>query len=286
MMKDYALIATAYNNMVRIYVGTTTNLVEEARNIHNTWPTATAAFGRTLTVSALMGLMYKDEEQITIRIKGDGPIGNIFVEANPNGTVRGEIQNGQVYLKKGEKLDVGKAVGNGFLYVTKDLKLKDYYTSSSELQTSEIAEDFTYYFAVSEQTPSSVGLGVLVDIDSSVKSSGGYILQLMPNTTEEVIVQVENVIKNLKPISTLIAENKTPEDILNILASNTEKILKKQPLKYYCPCSKESFGKALQKLDKNTLNEIITEDGQAEIICHFCHKKYIFSKDELKQLIK
>lgn len=285
-MKDYALIATAYNNMVRIYVATTTNLVQEAKDIHDTWPTSTAAFGRTLTASALMGLMYKDKEQITIRIKGDGPIGAIFVEANPDGTVRGEIQNNHVYLKKSEKLDVGKAIGNGFLYVTKDLKLKDFYTSSSELQTGEIADDFTYYFAVSEQTPSSVGLGVLVNTDLSVKASGGYILQLMPNITDEVIDEVEKVINNLTPISTLIAENKTPEDILSILANNTEKILKKQPLKYHCPCSKENFGKALQKLDNKTLKTIIKEDGQAEIICHFCHKKYIFTKEELNNLLK
>lgn len=285
-MKDYALIAYAYEQTVRIYVASSTHLVDEARKIHDTWPTATAALGRFLTVSALMGLMYKEKERITLRIKGDGPIGSMLVEANTKGEVRGELANSHVYLqyesgpKKG-KLNVGAAIGKGVLYVTKDLGMKDFFTSSSELQTSEIGDDFTYYFALSEQTPSSVGLGVLVNTDYSVLSSGGYILQTMPNVTEETISHLENLIASIPPMSALIHEGKSPEQILSLLANNTEQILKKQPIKYACHCSKHGFSKSLSALDEETLNSLIHEDGQAEIECHFCHKKYIFTKDEL-----
>ncbi|MBN2299977.1 MAG: Hsp33 family molecular chaperone HslO [Acholeplasmataceae bacterium] len=288
-MKDYALIAHAYNKTVRIYVASSTHLVEEARKIHKTWPTATAALGRFLTVSAMMGLMYKEKERITLRIKGDGPIGSMLVEANTLGEVRGELTNSNVYLqyedgpKKG-KLNVGAAVGKGFLHVTKDLGMKEFFTSSSELQTGEIGDDFTYYFALSEQTPSSVGLGVLVNVDHSVLASGGYILQVMPNIKEETITHLESLISSLPPMSTLIHEGKTPEEILTLLSSGTEEILKKQPINYSCHCSKESFSKSLSALDDETMDSLIHEDGQAEIECHFCHKKYHFTKDELLKI--
>ncbi|MDY0294884.1 MAG: Hsp33 family molecular chaperone HslO [Acholeplasmataceae bacterium] len=288
-MNDYAIKSYAYNKEVRIYVATSTNLVEEARKIHQTWPTATAAFGRTLTVSAMMGLMYKEEETITVRIKGNGPIGSMLVEANAKGEVRGEIQNPFVYIKyengpKKGKLNVGAAVGSGFLHVTKDLKMKDYFTSSSELQSGEIGDDFTYYFVLSEQVPSSVGVGVLVDTDQHVLSAGGYILQLMPEVKEETIQTIENIIATIKPMSTLIQEGKAPEDILNLLASGTEQILEKHPISYSCHCSKDGFARSLSALDEKTLHELIHEDGQAEIECHFCHKKYLFSKSELETI--
>jgi molecular chaperone Hsp33 len=288
-MKDYALKSYAYNQEVRIYVSKTTHLVEEARSIHQTWPTATAAFGRVLTVSAMMGLMYKEKETLTIRIKGDGPIGSMLVEANAKGEVRGEIQNPNVYMKyedgpKKGKLNVGAAVGHGFLHVTKDLKMKDYFTSSSELQTGEIGDDFTYYFALSEQTLSSVGVGVLVDTDQSVLASGGYILQLMPDVSEKTIEKIEDIIAHIPPMTKLIQEGKTPEDILHILADGTEVILDKHPVSYTCHCSKKRFEKSLSALDDDTLHQLIHEDGQAEIECHFCHKKYLFSKEELEQI--
>lgn len=286
-MNDYALIATAYNKSVRIYVSTTTELVEEARKIHKTWPTATAAFGRFLTVSAMMGLMYKKGERITLKIKSDGPISNMLVEANPEGEVRGEINNPEVYIKyedgpKKGKLNVGSAVGPGFLYVTKDLNMKEYFTSSSQLQTGEIGDDFTYYFALSEQVPSSVGLGVLVNVDQTVLASGGYILQLMPNVSEDTIQHLERVISTLPPITTLIHDGKTPEEILTMLSDNTHQILDKKTLSYTCHCSKEGFSKSLSALDEDTMHDLIHEDEGAEIICHFCHKKYHFSKEELE----
>jgi len=287
-MKDYAIISYAYNKTVRIYAAKTTNLVEEARKIHDTWPTASAAFGRFLTVSAMMGLMYKKGERITLRIKGTGPIGSMLVEANPDGEVRGEISNPHIYMKyedgpKKGKLNVGGAVGPGFLFVTKDLNMKEYFTSSSELQTGEIADDFTYYFVISEQVPSSVGLGVLVNTDQSILASGGYILQLMPGAKEETINKIESILKHIKPLSTLIHEGKTPEDITSILSDGVYQTLSTHDLKYYCPCSKDGFARSLSALENKDLDDLI-EDGHAEIECHFCHKKYIFSKEELKTI--
>jgi molecular chaperone Hsp33 len=287
-MENYAIISYAYNKTVRIYAAQTTTLVEEARQIHQTWPTASAAFGRFLTASAMIGLMYKKGERITLRIKGDGPIGSMLVESNPDGEVRGEIQNPNVYLKynsgpKAGKLNVGAAVGKGFLFVTKDLKMKSNFTSSTQIQTGEIADDFTYYFVSSEQVPSSVGLGVLVNTDQSILASGGYILQLMPGATEETITKLEKIIKTIKPMSTLIHEGKTPEDITNILSDNHYQLLSKHELKYHCPCSKDGFARSLSVLEEKDLDELIA-DGQAEIECHFCHKKYHYSKQDLIEI--
>lgn len=290
-MKDYALIAYGYNQTARIYVASSTHLVEKARKLHDTWPTATAAMGRVLTVSAMMGLMYKQDERITIRIKGDGPVGPILVESNTKGEVRGEIRNPHVYLqhedgpKKG-KLNVGAAIGVGFLHVTKDLGMKEFFTSSSDLQTGEIGDDFTYYFTTSEQTPSSVGVGVLVNTDYSVLASGGYILQLMPNATEETISFLESIISSLPSLSSLIKVGKTPEEILTLLANGTEEILKKTEINYTCHCSKDGFSKSLSALDEETMDILIHEDGEAEIECHFCHSKYMFSKEELLKIRK
>lgn len=288
-MKDHALIALAFDKQVRIYVSRTTDLVERARQLHQTWPTATAALGRLLTASAMMGLMYKKGERLTLRIKGDGPIGQMLVEANPEGDVRGEIQNPFVYLTIDDsvlkhKLDVGSAVGQGFLHVTKDLGMKDYFTSSSELQTGEIGDDFTYYFAMSEQVPSSVGLGVLVDVDQSVLASGGYILQLLPNTPETTIDRIEQILGALPPMSTLIHAGKTPDDIVSLLSDGTAVILDKRPLQYHCHCSKHGFARSLSALDDETLDTLINEDGQAEVECHFCHRKYIYTKKELHSI--
>lgn len=290
MMNDYAVKSYAYEKQVRIYVASSTHLVEEARKIHQTWPTASAALGRVLTVSVMMGMMYKEEETLTIRVKGDGPLGQITVEANAFGEVRGDIVNPQVYLvyedgpKKG-KLNVGEAIGQGFIHVTKDLKMRDFFTSSSEIQTGEIGDDFTYYFVVSEQTPSSVGVGVLVNPDQTIRAAGGYILQLMPGVSEDTIQTIETLIPTLPAMSTLIDEGKTPEDILHLLAQGTEQLLEKKEIHYRCRCSKEGFARSLATLDERSLHEIIHEDGQAEIECHFCHTKYLFTKEELVNIM-
>jgi molecular chaperone Hsp33 len=288
-MKDYAIIAHAFDKTVRIYACHTTQLVEDARLIHQTWPTATAALGRFLSVSVMMGLMYKNDERLTLRIKGDGPVGQMLVEANTQGEVRGEIQNPEVYIvyedgPKKNKLNVGQSVGKGFLHVTKDLGMKDFFTSSSELQTGEIADDFTYYFAMSEQTPSSVGLGVLVDKDQSVLAAGGYILQLMPDASSETISKIESIVNSIDSVTEMFQNNKTPEDIIDLLSDGNYTVLDKKPLKYYCPCSKESFVKSLSALDDDTLDLLIYEDQHAEIECHFCRKVYDYSQDELKAI--
>lgn len=288
-MKDYAIIAHAYDQTVRIYASHTTELVEKARSIHQTWPTASAALGRFLTASVMMGLMYKDDERLTLRIKGDGPIGQMTVEANTLGQVRGEIFNPNVYISfedgpKKHKLNVGAAVGRGFLHVTKDLNMKDYFTSSSDLQTGEIADDFTYYFAVSEQTPSSVGLGVLVDTDQKVLAAGGYILQLMPYATEETIKKIESIVKNISSVTDMIQQGLMPEDIVNLLSDGSYTVLVKKPLSYHCPCNKDGFIRSLSALDEETLDLLINEDEKADIQCHFCHKTYHFNKEDLLKI--
>jgi molecular chaperone Hsp33 len=290
-MKDYVIIGHAFNNTVRIYTSVTTQLVSEAQKIHKTWPTASAALGRFLTASGMMGFMYKDEERLTLRIKGDGPIGSMTVEASGSGLLRADILNPNVYLtyedgaKKG-KLNVSKAVGNGFLHVTKDLQLKDYYTSSSELVSGEIADDFTYYYTTSEQTNSSVGLGVLVNPDQSIQVSGGYIVQLMPGATEETITTLETIVSSITSVTELLTEGHTPESLFDLLSLNQGVILKKSPLIYACPCSYKGFLNSLFSLSKESLMPLAYEDHGAEITCHFCKKTYMITESDLIDLIE
>lgn len=290
-MKDIALIATAYNNEVRVYIGNTTNLVEESRKIHKTWPTASAAFGRFLTTSVLMGLMYKDDERLYIKIEGEGPIGKMIIETTGNGKIKGDIQNPEVYLKynngpKKDKLAVGLAVGQGNLHVTKDLNLKSPFASSVKLQSGEIAEDFAYYFALSEQTPTVVSAGVLVDTDESILASGGFIVQLLPGASEDTIVALENIAKDIKPMSTMINEGMSLEGILKLITNDNFNVLKKEELYYECDCSRQKYINALSTLDLQTLTTIKEEDESAEIECHFCKTKYIISKEELTKIIE
>lgn len=289
MNKNNVLICTAYQGQARIYVSNTKEMVEEARRIHQTWPTVTAALGRFMTASAMMGLMYKQDESITLKIEADGPIGYMLVEANGFGDIRADLKNPEVYLKyesgeKKGKLAVGMAVGNGYLHVTKDLNMKNMFTSTVELQTGEIGDDFTYYFTSSEQTPSAVGLGVLVNEDQSVRQAGGFIIQLLPNATEETIVQIENVLKDIKAVTELFEEGLSILDIANKLSNDTAKVLAEKAVQYHCNCSKEKFGLSLKKLDDKTLTQFITEDKGAEITCHFCHEQYHFSEAELKDI--
>jgi molecular chaperone Hsp33 len=289
MKTNNVLITTAYNNEARIYVSNTLEMVEEARRIHQTWPTVTAALGRFLTVSGMMGLMYKDDESITLKIEADGPIGFMLAEANGKGEVRADLKNPEVYLKyesgpKKGKLAVGKAVGDGYLHVTKDLNLKNMFTSTVELQTGEIGDDFTYYFTSSEQTPSAVGLGVLVNEDQTVKQAGGFIIQLLPSASEETIVQIENVLSHIKAVTDLFEEGLTIYDIANLLSNNTAKILDEKQITYHCSCSKDKFAFSLAKLDDQTLDQFIKEDKGAEITCHFCKKQYHFNECDLEEV--
>lgn len=289
-MKDYAVSALSYQKTVRIYAATTTQMVNEAYKIHQTFPTASAALGRFLTASGLMSLMNDETDQLTLRIEGDGPIGSMLVEAQ-NGRVKGDIKNPHVYLKyeegpKAGKLNVGAAIGNGYLHVTKKLVgSTDFFTSSSRLTTGEIGDDFTFYFAKSEQTPASVGLGVLVNPNHSIGAAGGYILQIMPGCSDDTITQLEEKLKHITSITQLLQEGKTPYDIINLLSDGTEEILAESPIEYLCDCSKETFAKALSLINNETLETLISEDHGADITCHFCKKNYHFSEDDLKEII-
>ncbi len=288
-MKDYTVIALSYDGEARIYASISTKLVEKSRKLHQTLPTASAAMGRFLTQSAMMSLMYKDGERLTLKIDGDGPIGPMTVEAF-QGKVKSTIENPNVYMvyeegpKKG-KLNVGGAVGNGNLFVTKDWK-GHYFTSSAPLVSGEIAEDFTYYYATSEQTPSSVGLGVLVSGGKKVIASGGFIIQVLPHASDATISKLENILSKIPSITDLLRNHHLPEDMINILSDGTEKILEKHEIKYYCGCRRSKYKSSLSNLNVEILEELLIEDKQVEIVCHYCGKKHVFLEDELKEMIE
>lgn len=288
-MSDYCIRATAAEGQVRLWTADTTGLCEEARRRHDTYPTATAALGRVLTAAVIMGLNLKGEDILTMRVSGDGPLGSVVATANARGLVRGYVQNPHIHLpsKAPGKLDVGGAVGkNGFLYVTKDLGLKEPYTGSVPLVSGEIGEDVTRYFTESEQTPSAVSLGVLVETDNSVRAAGGFIVQLMPGVTEEVISQVERNIRLAPPVSQMVDDGLTPEEIAErVLDGMKISILDKTPAVFQCTCSRERLEWVLKGMDTKELKSILTEQGNAELICRFCNEKYMFSDEDLKILI-
>ncbi|HKL47679.1 MAG TPA: Hsp33 family molecular chaperone HslO [Candidatus Izemoplasmatales bacterium] len=284
-MKDYLVKAYAFGGTVRIYSARTTQLVEQARNIHKTYPAASAAFGRLLTNSLIMGAMYSEDQTLTIRINGNGPIGTMITSVDAHGHVKGTVENPQVHYSYKDKLAVGMVVGNqGYIHVTKDLKIRDTFTSSAEIQTGEIAEDFTYYFAKSEQIPSSVGLGVLVDENNKVFASGGFILQIMPGAKDETITKIENNIKAMKPISELINDCKTPEEIIEEITKGDHEIVEEMPLSYVCDCNKERFKNGLSTLDNGELESMIDDGEDINITCDFCKKQYSFTVDDIKEI--
>lgn len=283
------LIGTALDDKVRIYCLNSTNLVEKTRLLHDLWPTASAALGRVESVVAIMASLLKgDDEKIVVSINGGGPIGTILVEAKGNGDIRGFVSNNEVYLKydNSDKLAVGLAVGtDGYLSVSRNMGLKESFTSKVKLQTGEIGDDFAYYFAVSEQTLSVVSVGVLVEVDYSIKAAGGLLIQLLPNHTEETIIQVEELLKRLKPISSLIDGGYSSEEIMNDLFDDV-RILGKKEIRWNCDCSKERFRAALSTLDVNDLKEMIKEDHGAHIKCEFCNSEYEFNEDDLKNIVE
>lgn len=287
-MGDYLVKAIAHDGSIRAYAVNTTETVSEAQRRHDTWATASAALGRTLTAGVMMGAMLKGDDRITIKVEGGGPIGVILVDANAKGEVRGYVTNPHVDFELNEKgkLDVARAVGiDGMLTVVKDIGLKDYFSGQIPIVSGELGEDFTYYFAKSEQVPSSVGVGVLVDTDHSIKAAGGFIIQVMPGASDETITMIEENLKETKPVSTLIDEGVSPEEILAyLLGKEHVKIIDKLPVSFTCSCSRERFENALIGLGVTELEEMIEEDGQAEVQCHFCNEKYHFSREELEQL--
>ena len=289
-MKDYIIRGVDKKGNIRLFVATTTQMVEEARRTHGTSPTATAALGRVLTAAAILGITMKGEKDIlTFKVKGGGPIGSIIAVSTKKGQVKGYVDNPYADLpsRPDGKLDVGGIVGhNGQLAIIKDLGLKEPYIGYANLVSGEIAEDLVHYFHLSEQQPSAINLGVLVDKDISVRAAGGYILQLLPGVEDEDIDRVEEILKKAKPISTLIDKGLSPEQVMETLFGEFEmEILEKNQIEYKCNCSRDKIEGVLLSLGKEEINSIIEEDEKAEIVCHFCNKKYNFSKDDLKKLI-
>ncbi|WP_066390010.1 Hsp33 family molecular chaperone HslO [Neobacillus mesonae] len=287
-MNDYLVKALAYDGAIRAYAVRTTETVTEAQRRHHTWRTASAALGRAMTAGVMMGAMLKGDEKLTIKIDGGGPLGPILVDSNANGEVRGYVSNPEVDFESNDfgKLDVRRAVGtDGMLAVVKDIGLRDFFSGQVPLVSGELGEDFTYYFATSEQTPSSVGVGVLVNPDDTILAAGGFILQIMPGAEDTVITKLEERLKTISPISTLIEQGLTPEEILyELLGEDHVKIIETMPIKFQCTCSKQRFADAIVGLGKAEIRSMIDEDGQAEAHCHFCNEKYQFSKAELEQL--
>ncbi|MFT4416001.1 Hsp33 family molecular chaperone HslO [Fredinandcohnia humi] len=287
-MSDYLIKALAYEGQVRAYAINSTETVSEAQKRHYTWPTASAALGRAMTASVMLGATLKGEAKLTIKIEGGGPIGLILVDTNSKGEVRGYVTNPQTHFDLNEhgKLDVRRAVGTeGTLTVVKDLGLKEQFSGQVPIVSGELGEDFTYYLVSSEQTPSSVGVGVLVNPDNSILAAGGFLIQLMPGTTEETIAKIEKRLQEIPPISKMIEKGLAPEDILaEIVGSENLKILEKMPVSFVCPCSRERIESAIISLGKEEIEAMIEEDGKAEAQCHFCNETYKFSKDELIEL--
>ena len=284
-MENNVVIATALNEHARIYLFNSKEMVEEARKLHDLWPTSCAALGRTLAVTALMGLMQKDEnETVTVTINGGGPIGTILCVANAAGKVKGFCGDPRIYQKyeNSNKLAVGLAVGtDGYLKVTKNLKMKQNYTSQVKLQSGEIGDDFAYYFLLSEQVPTIVSVGVLVDTDCTVSSSGAMIIELLPDHKEEDITYLENL--NLKPISSVFLENPDIHKYLYELFPDAQ-ILEERYVEYHCDCSRERFMQNLLTLPMKDLEEIAQEED-VEVKCEFCNKSYHFNQDDMKTIM-
>lgn len=289
-MNDYLVKALGFHDQVRAYAVRTTETVGEAQKRHQTWPTASAALGRTISAGVMMGSMLKGEETLTVKVEGDGPLGPILVDADAKGHVRGYVTNPQIHFDLNEqgKLDVRRAVGtSGFLSVIKDIGLKDYFTGQVPIVSGELGEDFTYYFVRSEQVPSSVGVGVLVNPDNTILAAGGFIIQLLPGTDDETITEIEERLKKIPPISKLIQKGLTPEEILEeVLGKGNVRFLETQPVSFECTCSKERFADAIVTLGKDEITDMIESDGKAEAQCHFCNEAYLYSREELEQLLE
>lgn len=288
-MADYMIRATAAGGQIRAFASTTRELVETARRAHNTSPVATAALGRLLTAGGMMGSMMKGEDDLlTIKIQGDGPMKGLTVTADSKGNVKGYAYNPMVILPANSKgkLDVGGAMGVGVLSVIQDIGLKEPYVGQTILVTGEIAEDLTYYYATSEQTPSSVALGVLMNRDNTVRQAGGFIIQLMPGASEEIIGNLEEKLKKLPSVTILLDEGMTPEEILEALLGDLElEVMDRLETRFFCNCDKARVEKALISIGRKELESMIDDGKPVEINCHFCNRNYTFSVQELETLL-
>lgn len=288
---DRIIRATAAGAQIRAFATVTRDTVEEARSRHNLSPVASAAVGRLLTAGAMMGAMLKgDDDILTLAVMGDGPIGKVVVTADSKGTVKGYADHPQVMLPPNSigKLDVGGAVGQGYLQVIKDMGLKEPYAGQVQLQTGEIAEDLTYYFVTSEQVPSSVGLGVLMNKEGgTVKHAGGFIIQLMPFASDEVLEKLEQNLLKISSVTKMLDDGNTPEQILGqILDGFDIEINDEVPVKFECNCSKQRVEKALISVGRDEIKSMIADGEPISVNCHFCNTNYEFSIDDLKALIK
>lgn len=290
-MKDYLVKSIINDGMFRAYALTSTNLVREAQERHDTWSASTAALGRSLTATIMLASsVLKGTEKMTVKINGGGPVGTIVVDGNANGTVKGYLQNPHVSLplKDDHHIDVGQAVGNeGVMAVTKEMEYGDPFTGQVGLASGEIGDDFTYYLAQSEQIPSSVGVSVFVNPDESVEVAGGFLIQVIPGATDEAIDILQKNLDELPLVSEMLREGLSPEQILERIFKNDDiKILDRMDVKFECDCSKERFAKALISLPKDDVQEMINEDHGAEAQCSFCGNKYQFSEEDLEEIIK
>jgi molecular chaperone Hsp33 len=287
-MEDIIIRGTAANGQIRAFAASTKNLCEEARRRHDMSPIGAVALGRLLTGGAMMGTMMKnDADIVTIQIKGDGPIGSMTVTADPRGRVKGYVANPQVMLPlKDGKLDIAGALGIGVLSVIKDIGLKEPYVGDTILITSEIGDDLTYYFATSEQVPSSVALGVLMNKDNTVEQAGGFIIQLMPGADEEIVDRLEKSVRAVKSVTELLKDGMTPEDILRkVLGDMDFQLLDTISPQFYCNCSKDRVSKAIMSIGKKDIQDMINDGKPIEVNCHFCNTNYTFSVDELKEML-
>lgn len=287
-MEDYIIRGTAADGTVRAFAAVTTNMVREAREVHNLSFVASAALGRTMTAAAIISrLLDGVNDSVTIQIKGDGPLGGIVVVSDAEANVRGYVYNPsiEVPLNTEGKLDVSKAVGAGYLNIIRDMGLKEPYIGYVDLLTGEIADDIAYYYAYSEQIPSVVGLGVLVETDGTIVNSGGFIIQLMPGASNETIDYIERKSLEIPNVTEMLSMGKAPEDILEfILGEKGLKFADKTTCNYSCNCSRDRMERNLISLGKKEIQEIIEQQGEAEVVCHFCNTKYIFTKDDLQNL--
>ncbi|PID04274.1 Hsp33 family molecular chaperone HslO [Sporosarcina sp. P2] len=282
-MNDYLVKAVAYQNQIRAYAVNSTATVAEAQRGHAARPTAADALGRSMTAGVILGAMLKGEEKVSVKINGGGPLGTIIVDSNAKGEVRGYVSNPQTEIN-----EVGKAVGmKGLLTVSKDVGLMHPFVGQIPLISGEIAEDYTSYLSRSEQTASAVGVGVLVNSDYTVKAAGGFIIQLMPGADEDVMSMIEERIKVIAPLSSIIAEGSTPEQILeHVLGSENVTVLESMPVQFQCQCSVDRISNAIISLGSEEIQDMIETDGHAEANCHFCNESYYFDTGHLEALKK
>ena len=287
-MSDYLVKALAYEGFVRAYAVNATETIAEAQQRHDTWNTSSAALGRTMIGALMLGATLKGEDKMTVKVEGNGPAGAIVVDSNGKGEVKGYIKNPHISLPLNEigKIDVRGAVGTeGMFTVIKDLGLKEPFSGQTPIVSGEIGEDFTYYLAVSEQIPSAVGVSVLVDTDDSIKTAGGFMIQIMPGASEEIIDKIEERLKETARISSLLDEGQTPEEILQtLLATDDVEFLENMPVQFKCDCSKEKFASAIITLGAEQIQELIDQDHGAEAVCAFCNNKYDYSEAYLYEL--